>query len=247
MSTGGALRPLAAAACVLAAAALSGCELRRGTNVVNGKQLFVAKCGGCHTLARAGTTGVTGPNLDQAFARSRQDGFGQSTFRGVVRAQILHPDINPEADPITHKPLARMPAGIVKGADADDVAAYVAQAAARPGKDTGPLAAVGVKKAQGTAKESAGKLDIPVASAGLAFQFANAQATAGKVTLVAKNPQPIGHNIAVEGNGVSAHGPVVAGGKTSTVSVTLKPGTYTFFCSVPGHREGGMVGKITVK
>jgi plastocyanin len=247
MSRGGAFRPLAAAACVVAAAALSGCEIRRGTNVVNGKQLFVSKCGGCHTLARAGTTGVTGPNLDQAFARAVADGFGRSTFRGVVRAQILHPNTQRERDPQTGESLPLMPAGLVKGADAQDVAAYVAQAAAAPGKDTGALASVGVKKAQGTAKESAGKIDIPVASAGLAFQFANAQAKPGKVTLDAKNPQSLGHNIAVQGPGVDSKGPVVSGGKTSTVTVTVKPGTYTFYCSVPGHREGGMVGKLVVK
>ena len=67
------------------------------------------------------------------------------------------------------------------------------------------------------------------------------------VTVTSKNPQPIGHDIAVEGNGVNAKGPVVENGGTSKFSVNLKPGTYTFFCTVPGHREGGMVGKLTVK
>ncbi|MEA2126098.1 MAG: hypothetical protein QOI80_2880, partial [Solirubrobacteraceae bacterium] len=61
------------------------------------------------------------------------------------------------------------------------------------------------------------------------------------------NKSSIGHNIALEGNGVNEEGKVVSGGATSDVKVTLKPGTYTFFCSVPGHREGGMQGKLTVK
>jgi plastocyanin len=231
-----------------AALALTGCELKSsGTNLVNGKTLFAQKCGGCHTLARAGTTGTTGPNLDEAFKRSREDGLGQSTFKGVVERQIKNPNINPQIDPQTEKPLPSMPADIVTGDDARDVAAYVAYAAARPGQDSGKLAGAGAKKAAGTAVAKNGTLDIPVASAGLAYVYANATSPAGQVTITSKNPQPIGHDIAIEGNGVNAKGAVVQSGGTSKFSVTLKPGTYTFFCSVPGHREGGMVGKLTVK
>ena len=47
--------------------------------------------------------------------------------------------------------------------------------------------------------------------------------------------------------GLNQKGPVVSGGDSSDIKVTLKKGTYTFFCSVPGHREAGMEGKITVK
>jgi plastocyanin len=231
----------------VAAAALSGCSLTGGTNVVNGKQKFAQQCAACHTLARAGTTGTTGPNLDEAFRRSREDGLGQSTFAGVVERQITNPSINHQVDPVTGKDLPLMPANLVKGQDARDVAAYVAQSAAVPGKDTGQLAAVGAKKATGTAVEKSGTLDIPVASVGLAFQFANATATAGAVTIEAKNGQPTGHNIAIEGNGVDEKGPVIQGGAVSKITANLKPGTYTFYCSVPGHREGGMVGKLTVK
>ena len=55
------------------------------------------------------------------------------------------------------------------------------------------------------------------------------------------------HNIAVEGNGVSEQGEVVQGGGVSEISFAAKPGTYTFYCSVPGHREGGMEGELTVQ
>jgi plastocyanin len=127
------------------------------------------------------------------------------------------------------------------------VAAYVAMAAARPGKDTGKLAAVGVKQAEGTAVAKNGTLDIPVAAAGLAYQFADATAPAGQITIESQNPQPTDHDIAIEGNGVSDKGEVVGEGGVSKFSTDLKPGTYTFFCSVPGHREGGMEGKLTVK
>ena len=230
-----------------AAVFLSGCSLNHGeANLVNGKQQFVEKCAACHTLARANSTGSAGPNLDVAFAQARRDGLGQSTFQGIVHQQILHPNRNPQLDPQTGKPTPGMPAGLVTGDDARDVAAYVAQSAAVAGKDTGKLAAIG-GKAEGTAKESNGTLDIPVAQGGLAYKFANAEAQAGSVKITSQNPQPIGHNIAIEGNGVNQKGPVVQSGGTSSITVDLKPGEYTFFCSVPGHREGGMQGKLTVK
>jgi plastocyanin len=49
------------------------------------------------------------------------------------------------------------------------------------------------------------------------------------------------------GPGIDDEGRTVGQGGTSTVSASLKPGTYTFYCSVPGHREGGMEGKLTVE
>jgi uncharacterized cupredoxin-like copper-binding protein len=236
-------------ACAVAATLVAGCGGASGghANLVNGKQQFVAKCGACHTLTRAGTKGITGPNLDQAFVRARIDGLETSTFAGMVEEQINQPARIPQTDPQTHKPTAMMPPKLVKGADARDVAAYVAMAAGARGKDTGQLASVGAKP-KGTAKEKSGVLAIPVnEQGGLAFQFAAAEANAGQVTLESRNPEPIGHNIAVEGNGVDQKGPVVQGGAVSKVTVDLKPGSYTFYCSVPGHREGGMVGKLTVK
>jgi plastocyanin len=243
-----ATRSLALAVCVVAPALVSGCQLTHHTaDQVAGKTLFVQHCGSCHTLARAGTTGTVGPNLDEAFERARKDGFGQSTFKGIVAHQIQYPPRKPELDPQTKKPLTIMPANLVTGNAVDDVASYVAFAAGRAGKDTGALAAVGVKKAQGTAKEKNGTLDIPVAQAGLAYQFAQAQAKAGQVTITSKNGQPTDHDIAIEGNGVNQKGAVVANGGTSKFSVTLKPGTYTFYCSVDAHRQGGMVGKLVVK
>jgi cytochrome c2 len=76
MRTGGVRIPIALVALLAGTAALTGCSLSsEQANVVNGKELFVAKCGSCHVLARANSTGVTGPNLDEAFQRAREDGF----------------------------------------------------------------------------------------------------------------------------------------------------------------------------
>src|SRR3954454_23178810 len=120
-------REVALGAWAAAAIALSatGCRTltSQGENVVRGKQLFVAKCGACHVLERAGTKGVTGPNLDEAFGRAREDGFGQSTFKGILHRQILQPNKFAQVDPATGKELPLMPAKIVSGEDAKDIAA----------------------------------------------------------------------------------------------------------------------------
>jgi uncharacterized cupredoxin-like copper-binding protein len=241
----------AVAVCAAAAVtALAGCGglTDQGDDVVNGKQLFVSKCGSCHVLGRAGTKGVTGPNLDQAFARAREDGFGQSTFKGVVHRQILQPNKFQQVDPATGKTLPLMPAKLVSGEDAKDVAAYVASAVSKTGKDAGRLASIGAAEARGTAKESDGKLEIPADSGGaLAYKYANAQANSGQLEIQSQNDSSTPHDIAIEGGGVNEAGEVVQGGGVSKVSADLKPGKYQFFCTVPGHREAGMEGTLTVK
>ena len=80
----------------------------------------------------------------------------------------------------------------------------------------------------------------------LAFNTKKLKAKAGSVTLSMSNPSTFPHGIAVEGNGVDKDGQIVQHGGTSSVTVKLKPGTYTFYCPVHGHRQAGMVGKLTV-
>jgi uncharacterized cupredoxin-like copper-binding protein len=83
----------------------------------------------------------------------------------------------------------------------------------------------------------------------LRFTKASLTAKAGTVTLRLDNPSSAGvqHGIAIEGNGVSRSGAVVAAGSTSTVTATLKAGTYTFYCPFDGHRAAGMKGTLTVR
>jgi plastocyanin len=208
----------------------------------------VQKCGSCHVLNRAGTKGNQGPNLDEAFRQSLADGMKRSTVEGVVHRQILQPNRRPQLDPQTGKELVAMPAKLVDGDLSLDVASYVASVTARSGKDTGRLADIGTAQAKGVAAAKNGVLEIDTDPSGqLAYTAAAASAPAGPLEIKSLNKAPIGHNIAVEGNGVNQAGKVVSGGATSDIKVTLKPGTYTFFCSVPGHREGGMQGKLTVK
>ena len=246
MPRGRGLAAVAAAALLVGA---SGCELKDdGDNLVAGKENFVAKCGSCHTLKRAGTTGVTGPNLDEAFQQAREAGFGESTFQGIVYGQIVHPARTDQTDPATGKPLPRMPGKIFTGEDAQDVAAYVASAVSKGGEDQGQLAAAGVKRSNKVAKAEGGALSIPAdPGGGLAYTFGSAEAEAGSLEIDSKNESSVDHNIALEGSGVNEEGPVVKDGGVSKVSADVQAGEYTFFCSVPGHREGGMEGKLTVK
>jgi uncharacterized cupredoxin-like copper-binding protein len=222
---------VAGAAALLAACGSSGSD----ADVVAGKQLFVSKCGACHTLGRAGTKGTVGPNLDQAFQQAVKDGMGRGGIEGAVKEQIAHPRAN-----------SQMPAGLVKGDSAVAVAQYVATSTARGGQDTGRLAEA-VKKAGGGAPAVAkgGTLEIDTDKTGqLAYVTNRASATAGKLTVESKNDASIPHDIVIDGKG---NGAEVQNGGVSKFSATFAKGTYTFYCSVPGHRQAGMEGKLTVK
>lgn len=126
----------AALGAVALALALGACG-RNDPNLETGKAKFVEKCGSCHTLARAGTAGTTGPDLDTAFQAALRDGMDRDTIEGIVHKQVLHPRSD-----------SQMPAGLVKGEDATDVAAYVGYAADRSGDDQGALATAGLAQAK---------------------------------------------------------------------------------------------------
>jgi mono/diheme cytochrome c family protein len=236
-------RVVAAIALAGAAASLAACgsqsAVSSSDNVVRGKQLFVAKCGACHTLARAGTKGTVGPNLDAAFRQSLSDGFQRSVVHGVVADQIQFPGRS-----------SKMPAHLVTGDNVGDVAAYVAMSVDKPGEDTGLLASAVKPAGSGKpAVESNGELQINADPNGqLAYVTNKAEATAGAITVKMGNESDVEHDIALEGNGVTAKGEVVGKGGTSEFHVDdLQPGTYQYFCTLPGHRAAGMEGTLTVK
>jgi plastocyanin len=209
------------------ATALGACGSSSGGDQTKGKQLFTQKCGACHVLENAGTKGTQGPNLDLAFKKSIADGLGRSTIKGVVREQIELPQGG------------IMPPKLVTGSDADAVAAYVADAIGKKGGATGG-------GPSGTAKANAQNVvDIPTDPTGqLAYQFKSATAKAGKVTVESKNAASVPHDIALKGGPA---GSVVQGGGVSKFTANLKPGSYTFYCTVPGHEQAGMKGTLTVK
>jgi mono/diheme cytochrome c family protein len=218
--------------------ALTGCAANNNDaniDLVAGKKLFVQKCGSCHVLARAGTSGSTGPNLDHAFANPVAEGFGETAIRGMVRQMI---DIGPAkvGDKVVMQP------DIVEGNDAKNVAAYVARSVDKPGKDTGLL---NLQSAQSSkpAVAQAGKLTIPAAPTGdLLFVNKTAEAPAGRLTVEMPNTSGTPHDIVIDGKG---EGEVVTDG-TSTFSADFTAGKYTYYCSVPGHKAT-MSGTLTVK
>jgi cbb3-type cytochrome c oxidase subunit III len=122
------VRPGAALLVLATALLVAGCGtggISKSSDQDKGKKLFLAKCAGCHTLADAGSHGNQGPNLDDAFGPSRRQGFKQITIEQVVRQQIQ----------LAVQP---MPPNLVTGADADAVAAYVAQVAGNAATSKNP-------------------------------------------------------------------------------------------------------------
>jgi plastocyanin len=96
---------------------------------------------------------------------------------------------------------------------------------------------------------SAQTLSLAANSEGqLAYEPSSLTAKAGKVSIDFTNMSPLGHNVTV----ASASGTVVGAlptfqGASKTLTLDLKPGTYKFYCTVPGHRQAGMEGTLVVK
>jgi plastocyanin len=116
------------------------------------------------------------------------------------------------------------------------------------GEANGGAAAEGGKEAGGS--EGGGStVEFEADPSGeLAYTTTEASAEAGKVTIDFNNPQGLTHDVAIEDSSGKEVGKteLIANEETST-TVNLKPGTYTYYCSVPGHREAGMEGTLTVK
>jgi plastocyanin len=124
------------------------------------------------------------------------------------------------------------------------------------GDDSGTVADTGSSAAPATTSSGTpapgATSDLKIAAeekAGLSFDKKDLTAQAGEVTITMDNPDGNGmpHDVAIEGEGVEQAGKVVQPGGTSEVTADLKPGTYTFYCSVGQHRQAGMEGTLTVR
>jgi mono/diheme cytochrome c family protein len=146
---------LAAAALLAAGCGTGGvASAGRTPDLTNGQKLFTSgqngklPCAACHTLSSAGASGTVGPNLDDAFAASRHEGYPDSSIENVVLDQIrlgsgqvatyttskdfVEHCLPPNSAKCYGTP---MPANLVTGQDAIDVAAYVASVAGVGGYD----------------------------------------------------------------------------------------------------------------
>jgi plastocyanin len=100
----------------------------------------------------------------------------------------------------------------------------------------------------GAAKGPGGTLQLAASPTALAYDKKSLTSKPGKVTIDFENPAALEHDVAIEGpeGKQLAVSSLIGEGKT-TVSANLAPGSYKFFCTVPGHREAGMEGTLTVK
>ncbi len=101
---------------------------------------------------------------------------------------------------------------------------------------------------EGTSGSSGGGSTITVTEKEFSITPNKVNAPAGTITFNIKNTGAVAHDIAVMVNGTEQASPLVQPGKSETWSVTISdPGTYDMYCSVPGHKEAGMNGSLTVQ
>jgi len=206
---------------------------QEGAGASPGAQIFTSNgCGGCHILAAAGSTGETGPNLDEFLA--------PDDTTEAVEEMIVDPNSElaegypPNVMPKNYGQMLSKP-------EVHQLAEYlVATTPAKPNpkpKGTSAAAAKGAVEA----------LHLAASTTALAFDTKELTSKAGKVTIEFENPAAIEHDVAIEQKGKEiAKTELITEGKTS-VRTELKPGTYTFLCTVPGHAAAGMEGTLTVK
>jgi plastocyanin len=123
------------------------------------------------------------------------------------------------------------------------------EAAAPPPAEAPPAEPPAEEPAATGEEPAAGATELQLAadpSGQLAFDKTSLEAPAGEVSIVLTNDSPVPHDVSIEGNGVDVEGEIFSGGGTRTTSADLQPGEYTFYCSVPGHRDAGMEGTLTV-
>lgn len=130
----------------------------------------------------------------------------------------------------------------VAGCGSDDDDSGAAPTTTEAPATTAPPAATATAPATASVKVDADP------SGQLAFVQKSLTAPAGADVFILTNDSSVPHNLEIEGNGVEA-GPsaTVSGGEKAELKVTLKPGTYDFYCAIPGHREAGMEGTLTVQ
>lgn len=148
---------------------------------------------------------------------------------------------------------AAKPAAKEKAVKKTAVKKTVVKRAAKPKPASATPAATATKTTKTTAGASPATAStaISVMTMGngmLMFNTNTLHARAGRVTIHFTNQAPIGHDLSVQ---VGTNGPVLGAtgvfqGGSRTLVLALKPGTYTYFCNVPGHRAAGMQGTLTV-
>jgi plastocyanin len=240
-----------------ASAQVGGIKLTSGEKA--GRELFGEHCGVCHTLAAANAVGKVGPNLDLLRPQA------SIVLHTIANGCLPNPgSANTQEACLGY---GVMPSDVVQGRQAAEVANFVAVVTGAGGgtvaTNGGPSAAPSTSTSSSSSSSStttsttsapsstAGqKLAVAAAKGGaLKYNVSTLSAKAGKVTFAFTNDSPLPHNLTIQRgtNGrILGATPTFAGG-TKTLTLTLPAGTYKFFCSVPGHRQAGMLGTLTVR
>ena len=197
----------------IAVVALTGCELKDdGDNLVNGKTLFVQECSAVpHARARRRARASSGRTSTRRGSRRRRTASAARPTRASCTARSCSPTAAPQNDPITGKPLPLMPANLVTGEDAQDVAAYVAYAAAAPGEDPGRLADAGGGEARGDRQGRGRHARDPGRGPGSRTSSRTPRPPPARSRSSRSTTSRPTHNIAVDGDGVDEKGDVVHG------------------------------------
>lgn len=231
----------------------------------SGRELFGQHCGVCHTLSAANAVGKVGPDLDVL----RPD--AGTVLRTIQNGCLPNPPSSDSQEICLGQGV--MPADVVTGVRAEQVAQFVARvtgasttisssgssasSSAAPTTSTSSASSSSATSTTSTSASSssaapsgpAQTINVAAAPSGaLKFTTSKLTAKAGKITFVFANKSPLPHNLTIQQgtNGkVLGATPTFTGGSRS-FTVTLPAGTYTYFCSVPGHRQAGMLGTLTV-
>ena len=182
-------------------------------------------------------------------ARPRATASARAPSRASSTARSSSPRAPTQTDPQTGKPTAAMPAKLFTGEDAQDVAAYVASAVAKPGEDRGQLAAVGVKRSNEVAKAEGGKLDDPrrpVRRPRLHVRLGRGARPARSRSTPRTSPRSTTTS-PLEGNGVDEKGGSSRTAASRGVTPTSRPASTRSSAPSPATAQGGMEGKLTVK
>jgi len=173
----------------------------------------------------------------------------QITIKRGMKPLLL--DVCGDCSGMDHAGMKDMPADEkpAKPAAADKPAKPAKPAAEKPDKPAAEKPAAEKPAKPADEKPAAAATAVMISSAAdgnLKYDMAEYTAPAGKITLRYTNPSPVPHNVAIDVDGAAKEGKVIQGGASDDLVVDLKPGTYEIYCSVPGHRQAGMVAKLVV-
>ena len=245
----------ALAVSVVAALAISACssqsiKLAQDSPYRTGAQLFLTHCSGCHTLSLVGAAGSASSVQGRLRTQAPNFNFRKEGYSCVLYA-IENGGFSGEI----------MPQNIVVGPQAKAVARFIAKCAGQEAEKTptigggascassaNPVTPPTTPSTPPPPKATKGPLALAADPKGLLAYDAKALvAASSKVTIDFTNASPVPHNVTIANAAGKVEGATKTfSGGSATLALNLPPGTYTFYCSVPGHEQAGMKGTLTV-